>query len=329
MKDLSVEASGGGSETVPFDRSILTGLAVMAALAALPFVTGFAGGDYVLSLVMKAMIFAVAALSLDLLIGRSGLVSFGHAAFLAIGSYVTGIALTEGITDALTILGLVLGICGLFALITGAISLRTSGVYFIMITLAFGQMVFFSLASLSQYGGDDGLTLWDAPSLFGLSIFQTGSGLFYVILVFLALTWLLVGRLAVSRFGRVLQAGKQNPLRVATVGFDLYRYRLTAYVISGLLAGLAGFLTACHAEFVSPDTASWQISGHLIIMVVLGGMGTRNGALYGALFVVLIEEGLSLFTHEWKLIFGPLLVLIVLFSKGGLVGLFSRFGSPR
>ena len=240
-----------------------------------------------------------------------------------------GIALTEGMTNALPVFGLVLLICGIFALVTGAISLRTSGVYFIMITLAFGQMLFFSLSSLSSYGGDDGLTLWDTPTLFGGYLFQAGSGLFYSTLVILALTWLFVGRLAVSRFGRVLRAGKENSVRVGTMGFDVFRYRLIAYVLAGLLAGIAGFLTACHAEYISPSTAAWQNSGNLIIMVVLGGMGTRNGALLGALFVVLIEESLSLITHEWKLIFGPLLVLIVLFARGGLVSLIPRSGARQ
>ncbi len=321
MNEMSATQDSAVPERPTTDRTLLVGLAIMVILALVPFVTEFAGGNYVLNLVLKAMILAIAAVSLDLLIGYGGLVSFGHAAFLGLGSYVTGIALTEGIVDVVPLLGLVLLICGLFALITGAISLRTSGVYFIMITLAFGQMLFFSLSSLSSYGGDDGLTLWDTPTFFGTTPFLNGSGLFYSTLVILIATWLFVGRLSVSRFGRVLRAGKQNALRVGTVGFDIFRYRLVAYVIAGLLAGLAGFLTACHAEYISPATAAWQNSGNLIIMVVLGGMGTRNGALLGALFVVLIEEGLSLITHEWKLIFGPLLVLIVLFARGGLASL--------
>ncbi len=321
MNEMSATQDSAVPERPTTDRTLLVGLAIMVILALVPFVTEFAGGNYVLNLVLKAMILAIAAVSLDLLIGYGGLVSFGHAAFLGLGSYVTGIALTEGIIDVVPLLGLVLLICGLFALVTGAISLRTSGVYFIMITLAFGQMLFFSLSSLSSYGGDDGLTLWDTPTFFGTTPFLNGSGLFYSTLVILIATWLFVGRLSVSRFGRVLRAGKQNALRVGTVGFDIFRYRLVAYVIAGLLAGLAGFLTACHAEYISPATAAWQNSGNLIIMVVLGGMGTRNGALLGALFVVLIEEGLSLITHEWKLIFGPLLVLIVLFARGGLASL--------
>ncbi|WP_299667975.1 branched-chain amino acid ABC transporter permease [uncultured Ruegeria sp.] len=305
----------------PLDRSMMIGLIVLGLLAIMPLLSPILGGDYMLSLVIKAMIFAIAAISLDLVLGYGGMVSFGHAVFLGIGAYVTGIALQEGVYGAFPILALVLLISGAFALITGAISLRTTGVYFIMITLAFAQMVYFSLTSLSYYGGDDGLTLWDTPEVFGMYLFQTGSGLFYSTLVLLALIWFFVWRLAMSRFGRVLRAAKQNPTRVGSLGYNVFVYRLIAYVISGMLAGVAGFLLACQAEFISPSTTSWQISGHLIIMVVLGGLATRNGPLLGALFVVLIEEILSQITHDWRLIFGPLLVLIVLFSKGGLAGL--------
>ncbi|MBG6173012.1 branched-chain amino acid transport system permease protein [Labrenzia sp. EL_208] len=326
MKAASVSNPETVQQSKRIDRALLVGLALILLLAIMPLLTEFAGGNYVLNLVMKAMILAIAAISLDLLIGYGGLVSFGHAAFLGLGSYVTGIALAEGTMGALPILGMVVLVCGLFALVTGALSLRTSGVYFIMITLAFGQMVYFFLTSLSNYGGDDGLTLWDTPQLFGFYVFQNGSGLFYSILVVLALTWLFVGRLSQSRFGRVLRAGKASPVRAETMGFDIFQYRLIAYVIAGVLAGVAGFLSACHAEFISPSTATWQNSGNLIIMVILGGMGTRNGALLGALFVVLIEEGLSLITHEWKLIFGPMLVLIVLFARGGLAGVIDRLG---
>jgi len=311
------------------DRSLLTGLSVLGLLAVMPLLGPLLGGDYVLSLVIKAMIFAIAAISLDLVLGYGGMVSFGHAAFLGIGAYVTGIALHEGVYGAFPVLGLVLLASGSFALVTGAVSLRTRGVYFIMITLAFAQMVYFSLTSLSIYGGDDGLTLWNTPRVFGLYPFETGSGLFFSTLVLPALTWLFIWRLAMSRFGRVLRAARQNPTRAESLGYSVFRYRLIAYVVSGMLAGVAGFLTACHAEFISPSTTSWQISGHLIIMVVLGGMGTRNGALLGALFVVLIEEILSRITHDWRLIFGPLLVLVVLFSKGGLAGLLRGRGLAR
>ena len=297
-------------------------LAVLALFAVTPWIAEAWGGAYVTSLAMRAMILAMAALSLDLLIGHGGMVSFGHAAFLGIGSYVTGIAITEGITDIVTILALAVFASAAFAFVTGVICLRTSGVYFIMITLAFGQMLFFTFSALSEYGGDDGLTLWDRATAYG--VFEWKRGLYFTTLAALTLTWLLISRISGSRFGRVLRAAKENETRVETLGFGVFGIRLTAYVIAGIVAGIAGVLLATHAEFVSPATAAWQRSGDLIIIVVLGGMGTRSGALLGALAFVGLEEGLSILTHDWRLIFGPLLIALVLFAKGGLAGLFER-----
>ncbi|MEL6292598.1 MAG: branched-chain amino acid ABC transporter permease, partial [Pseudomonadota bacterium] len=176
---------------------------LFAALAAGGLITGDA---YLASLLTKAMILALAAISLDLLIGRAGLVSFGHAAFLGLGAYTAGIAIEEGVEETLTILALTVAVSAGFAAITGAIALRTAGVYFIMITLAFGQMLFFAASALSQYGGDDGLTLWSTSTLLGTGVMQSDGGLFLVILAMLALGWLVAGRLAASRFGRVLAA---------------------------------------------------------------------------------------------------------------------------
>jgi branched-chain amino acid transport system permease protein len=292
---------------------------VFVLFAAVPWLAEVWGGSYLTSLAMRAMILAIAAISLDLLIGQGGLVSFGHAAFLGIGSYVAGIAITEGTTDIATILAIAVLIAALFALITGAISLRTSGVSFIMITLAFGQMVFFTLSALSEYGGDDGLTLWERASAF-----EDDAMLYFSILGALVAVWFFVSRMVGSRFGRVLRAAKQNETRVETLGFGIFGIRLTAYVIAGVIAAIAGVLLANQAEFVSPATAAWQRSGDLIIIVVLGGMGTRSGAVLGALAFVGLEEGLSSLTHDWRLIFGPLLILIVLYAKGGLASLFER-----
>ena len=227
------------------NRSIATGLGILVVLALTPYWAEAFGGSYVVSLVMKAMIFAIASLSLNLLIGYGGMVSFGHAAFLGLGSYVTGIAITEGMTDVIFILPMVLVVSGLFALVTGAISLRTSGVYFIMITLAFGQMLFFTLSSLAHYGGDDGLTLWDTASFFDTAFFQYDGGLFYAVLIILTLCWGFVSLLSGARFGRVLRAAKQNRMRVETMGFNTFHYQLLAYVIAGIIAGVAGFLFAC------------------------------------------------------------------------------------
>ncbi|MEL6766348.1 MAG: branched-chain amino acid ABC transporter permease [Pseudomonadota bacterium] len=302
----------------------LTGGALLAGLALLGLAGDDLVGPYIAGLAMKAMILAIAAISLDILIGQAGLVSLGHAAFIGLGAYVTGISLEEGLYDSATILGLVIAASALFALVTGAISLRTSGVYFIMITLAFGQMLFFAASSLSQYGGDDGLTLWSTSELFGTGLLQDDTGLFAVILATLALVWGFAGLMSAARFGRVLRAAKEAPVRTETLGFEIFRFRLAAYVIAGVIAGIAGFLLAHQAEFVSPAAAAWQRSGDLIIMVLIGGLGTRSGPLLGALLFVALEEGLSLVLHEWRLLFGPLLVLLVLFARGGLMGALLR-----
>ncbi|MEM6761986.1 MAG: branched-chain amino acid ABC transporter permease [Pseudomonadota bacterium] len=322
-------ASSAGRPAVSVPTSLLVGLAILTTLALLPPLSTFYGGSYLLSLVTKAMVLGVVAISLDLLIGHGGMVSFGHAAFFAIGAYVTGIALEEGVYNALTILLMVTVACAAFALVTGAISLRTSGVYFIMITLAFGQMLFFTLTSLSAYGADDGLTLWNLAEFYGTGILSDKDAFFYVVLVTLAAVWLLVWRISRSRFGRVLRAAKENPARVAAMGFDVFRFRLIAYVIAGVLAGIGGFLLAHRTEFISPTLSSWQTSGDLIIIVILGGLGTRNGALIGALFFVLLEEFLSNITQNWRLLFAPILLCVVLFAKGGLTGLVTRWSGSR
>jgi branched-chain amino acid transport system permease protein len=302
--------------------------AIFAALALVPLLAEVWGGGWLTSLAIRAMIFAIAALSLDLLMGHGGLVSFGHSAFVAIGAYATGILITEGVYEMAAILPVAVAAAALFALASGAVCMRTSGVSFIMITLAFGQMVFFALGSLAQYGADDGLTLWSAPDLLGAGWLASDTGAYAAVLGVLVGVWALIHAIAGSRFGRVVRAARQNPTRVASMGYSVYRYRLTAYVIAGVIAAVAGVLWATHAAFVSPSLAAWQRSGDLIVMVVLGGMGARNGALIGALFFVFIEEALSSITHDWRLIFGPVLVLIALFARGGLAGLIDRVRGP-
>lgn len=304
------------------DRGLVIAGVIFAILLAAPFVASQFGSTYFLSLLMKAMLLAIAALSLDLLIGQGGMVSFGHTAFVGLGAYVTGIGLEEGIDNVLVLLVITVAVSGIFALITGALALRTSGVYFIMITLAFGQMTYFTFTSLAAYGGDDGLTLWSMAELFGTGLVQNGGGLYFVVAGTLIGTWWLVHRIAGSRFGRVLRAAKENPGRTEIMGFSVFRYRLIAYVIAGMIAGVSGLLLAQHAEFISPAIATWKKSGELIIVVVLGGMGSRNGAILGAFFFVLVEEFLGGLFQEWKLIFGPLLVLMVIFARGGIADLF-------
>jgi len=300
-------------------------LFLVLALAPLAVVLGMPSGW--LALLTRALIFAIAALSLDLILGVGGLVSFGHAAFLGIGAYATGIMITEGRGEALVILPLILGLCAVFAAVTGAVSLRTRGVAFIMITLAFGQMIYFLAQALSAYGGDDGLTLYEKSTVLGLNPFANRTSFYYSVLIALAAAYLMVRGLVASRFGRVLRAARENPVRVSVTGFDVNTVRLVAYVISGMLAGLAGFFLANHTEFVSPAFMSWQRSGELIFMVVLGGVGSLHGAIIGAIAYLIAEDALSHLTEHWRVIFGPLIVLFVLFTRGGIVGMLRRTGS--
>jgi len=305
-------------------RSLFAGnalpIAIFLLFAVVPLFAAFRAEAYVLSLVTRVMIFAIAALALDLLIGYGALVSFGHAAFIGLGAYAVGILASHGINDALISLPAALALSALFALATGIVCLRTKGVYFIMITLAFGQMAYFTASSLAPYGGDDGLTVRMRSTFAGLPVFANDRALYYICLIALLGAYLLCRTLVASRFGRVYRGARENPLRMGTIGFDVYRFQLAAYVIAGMLGGLSGFLLANATEFVSPAYMSWQRSGELLIMVIFGGIGTLNGAIVGAAAFLLTEEWLSGITEHWKVIFGPLLVVVALFARGGLIG---------
>ena len=294
---------------------------IFLILAAIPVLALIRSEDYLLSLFERLMIFAIAALSLDLLIGYGGLISFGHAAFVGLGAYAVGILSAHGVHDAVIALPVALLSSALFAYLTGVVCLRTKGVYFIMITLAFGQMVFFTASSLAPYGGDDGLTIAARNTLGGFAFFRSEGSLYYLIWGCLLGAYCFSRMLVGSRFGRVFRGAKENALRMETIGFNVYRFQLAAYVIAGMMAGLSGFLLANATEFVSPAYMSWQRSGDLIIMVILGGLGSLHGAIIGAGAYLLLEEWLSAFTEDWKVIFGPFLVLVVLFARGGLLGM--------
>jgi branched-chain amino acid transport system permease protein len=296
-------------------------VAIFLALACVPLFAPLLGAGYVLSLTSRIMIFAIAAVALDLLAGYAGLISFGHAASIGLGAYAVGILSAHGFADALISLPLALAVSALFALLTGIVCLRTSGVYFIMITLAFGQMAFFTASSLAPYGGDDGLTIAARSTVGGFALLKNEHGFYYMTFACLLGSYLLCRAIVVSRFGRVMRGARENPVRMAAIGFDIFRFQLTTYVIAGMLGGLAGFLLANATEFVSPAYMSWQRSGELIVMVLLGGLGSLHGAIIGAAAYLLAEEWLSGFTEHWKVIFGPVLVLVVLFARGGLIGI--------
>jgi len=296
---------------------------IFLVLALLPTVTWITGGSYLISVGSRVMIFAIAAVALDLLVGYAALISFGHAAFIGLGAYAVGILSAYGFTDALVSLPVALAVSAAYAFLTGLVCLRTKGVYFIMITLAFGQMAFFTASSLAPFGGDDGLTIAARNTFAGFPVLRNERVFYYIVFFCLLGTYLFCRALVASRFGRVVRGAKENPIRVSTLGFDVYRFQLATYVIAGALAGLSGFLLANAAEFVSPAYMSWQRSGELIVMVLLGGLGSLDGAVIGAAVYLLTEEWLSAFTENWKVIFGPVLVLIVLFARGGLLGLTS------
>ncbi|GGK28936.1 branched-chain amino acid ABC transporter permease [Salinarimonas ramus] len=316
--------AGATSARAPLIRREALAFALFAFFAIAPAIAQVGAEGYLLSLVIRAMIFAIAALSLDLILGYGALVSFGHAAFVGIGCYAVGILMAHSVSDLFVQLLATLLASALFALVTGAISLRTKGVYFIMITLAFGQMIYFLTTSLAAYGGDDGLTLPSRSAVFGTDVLENDLVFYYLVLACLVGVYALLRAIVGSRFGRVLRGTRENPVRMQAIGYDPYRYQLVAYVIAGMIAGLSGFLLANHIEFVSPAFISWQRSGELIIMVVLGGMGTLVGPIVGAMSFLFLEEILARITQDWKLIFGPLLVLVALFARGGILGFFRR-----
>jgi branched-chain amino acid transport system permease protein len=309
--------------------SKLIPLLLFGALALVPLLGLVMRDGYILSLITRVMIFAIAAVALDLILGFGALVSFGHAAFIGIGAYAMGILASHGQEGVLIGLLSALVMSGFFALVTGAISLRTKGVYFIMITLAFGQMAFYTASSLRAYGGDDGLTIAHRSLVAGSKVMENDRVFFYVVLACLVGVYCLCRTIVGSRFGRVLQGAKQNAQRMQAIGFNPYPYQLAAYVIAGMIGGLSGFLLANLTEFVSPAYMSWQRSGELLVMVILGGVGSLHGAVIGAFTFLLLEEWLSGFTEHWKVIFGPMLVLVVLFMKGGIMGLISRLTGGR
>ena len=301
-------------------RGSTPAIVLFAGLALFPYIARFGAEAYLLSLGARMLIFALAALSLDFLVGQGALVSFGHAAYLGIGAYAVVLASIVGIDDLLAQALIAAAAAALFALATGVVSLRASGVYYIMSTLAFGQMLYFLFVSLSALGGDDGYTLPDRSRLFGASAPASDFTFYYLCLGVLALAYVLIARIAGSRFGRVLNAIRQNPLRARALGFRPLPIQLAACVIAGATAALAGVLLANQSEFVSPAFMSWQRSGELLAMTILGGVKSLSGAMFGAIVYLTLEEALSLYTDQVHLFIGPLLVAVALFGRGGLAG---------
>ena len=315
------------------NRGRWVALIVMVALGVAPWVAEATGHGYLLPVLTRVAIYGLAAMSLDLILAYGGLVSFGHAAFLGLGAYTVGVlsqhwfyelpifgAYGDWMNQALIVWPLAMMIAAGAALVIGAISLRTRGVYFIMITLAFAQMLYFVFVSLEPYGGDDGLSLWWGPNALGTLDLTDRMTMFYVAFVLLAAGYLLLWRIVHARFGRVLRGLQQNELRMRALGYRPLPYQLTAFALSGAIAGLAGAMLANQTGFVSPGVLHWSRSGELMVMVILGGMGSLVGSVLGAGTLLLLEESLVSITEHWQLALGPILVLVVLFARRGIAG---------
>ena len=312
-------------------REGMVNLVLALLLLALPFAAQMLGEPFYVTLATRMAILALAAVGLNLALGFGGLVSFGHAAFFGIGGYAAGILASHAfnaeplfgmpVTDQMPVIWLVAALaCALVALPIGAISLRTSGVYFIMITLAFAQMIYYFAISWPAYGGEDGLSIAIRNAMPGLNTLRP-MDLFYVCYAALAAGMLLFWRLRVSRFGAALQAARQNEVRVAAVGIRPFPVRMVAFVLSAVITAIAGALYAELNRFVSPSMLSWQMSGELIVLIILGGTGRLAGPLAGAMLFVLVEYYLGGLTERWQFFLGLILLGVVLFARGGVVGL--------
>jgi branched-chain amino acid transport system permease protein len=301
--------------------------ALLIFLAVLPVYAGLTGKLFLVTLFTRIVILAMAATSLNLIMGYGGMVSFGHAIYIGIGGYVVGILAQEGFPSGFVQWPAALLVSALFALVIGALCLRTRGVYFIMITLAFAQLLYYVAVGLDRYGGDDGLTVYTRSQFAGPINLSSKTQFYYVCLVLLFGVIWLIWRMVNSRFGMVIQGSRSNDRRMQAIGFPTFRYRLSCFVIAGTICGLAGALLANHTEFVSPAMMHWTRSGDLIVMVVLGGMGSLFGPIIGAVALLVLEEVLSGITEYWQIILGPLLLLVVLFARGGIVGLLAKVRS--
>jgi branched-chain amino acid transport system permease protein len=304
-------------------------LAVVAVAVAFPLVAAPLGWEFYVGFASRIMIYALAASSLNLVLGYGGMLSFGHAAFVGAGAYTAGILLTEGVASAWIGWPAAVGVAAVLAVAIGAVSLRTRGVYFIMITLAFAQMMYYVFVSLKAYGGDDGLPLASRSTGLGVSL-SNDFAWYYLVLVLLSIVLFLLHRLLHSRFGRVIEAIRENETRAAAVGYPVYRYKLLCFVISGAIAGLAGALIANQTSYVGPALLHWVQSGTLMIMVILGGVGRFWGGPVGAVVLLALEELFSgspllgPYSLHWQLPVGVILLAVVLFAPQGIAGAFAK-----
>lgn len=297
---------------------------VIVLLLIAPAIISLMSHSFYLDLLTRILILTIAVVSLNLIVGYGGMISLGHAAYLGIGAYSVGIPSYYEVYNGYIHLGLAIGGSALFALVTGIICLRTRGLYFILITLAFTQMLYFTFVSIEEYGADDGLVIYQRSEFGGLLDIENANTLYYAVLVVLLLSLYLMHRLIHARYGKVLFGSKHNDERMQSLGYDTYQYKLSCYVISGTLCGIAGFFLGNFTNYISPEMMDWTHSGELIFMMVIGGTGAVLGPVLGTATFLFLEEFLSSITVYWHLIFGLLLIALVMFGKGGLHGLLSR-----
>lgn len=321
-------------------RETIINLALFAALVVVPIVAQATGEPFIITLATKVAIFAMAGAGLNIALGLGGLVSLGHAAFFGLGGYVAGILASHamsgqplpfglpGTNQMLLIWPAAIVLSGLAALVIGALSLRTSGVFFIMITLAFAQMLYYFALSWPTYGGEDGLPFYVRNAFPGANTFDPIQ-FFTICATLLALVLIFSAVLARSRFGLALQGARQNPQRLMSVGIRPYGIKLAAFVISGMIVGLAGALYADLNRFVSPQMLSWHMSGEIMVFVILGGVGRLLAPVAGAGLYIILEHWLGGMSEYWKFFLGFLLLLVVLFARGGLIGTLTMLGVRR
>lgn len=266
----------------------------------------------------RVLVYGLAAASLDILVGFAGMVSFGHAMFLLCGGYAVGILAREGVVTGFIQWPVAVLASGGLAALLGPLALRTGGIYFILLTLAFSQMVFFLFTGLSAYGGDEGLQVYPRSEFIAWVDLNNPDVLFFVVLGTVCCGLYALQRLVRSPFGLVLKGCRQNESRMRALGYETFRYKLIAFVISAAVCGLAGALLANVSGFVSPEYGSWQRSGELLVMVILGGMGTLYGPLLGAVFLLVLENVVSEQFEHWPLVLGALLLLVAMYLPNGL-----------
>ena len=301
-------------------------LALLALGLALPSIATALGQDFYIGFASRILIMAILASSLNLLVGIGGMISMGHAAFFGAGAYVVGILATDWRgTGEMAMLAwpLAMAASAVLALLIGAISLRTRGVYFIMITLAFAQMLFYIALSLKGYGGDDGMSLARRSSLPWVDLAKDNH-FYYVVLLLTTACLYFYQRLSAARFGRVLLGIKDNEARMESLGYAVYRYKLAAFTIAGAVAGLAGALMANQNSYVSPNMLHWEQSGIALVMVILGGLGNLWGGLAGAAVFLILEEVIAAYTKHWAIAVGAILLAVVFFAPRGIAGLWTR-----